>query len=452
MNLNLSSLSYRIIIVSCLSLLTVISAYSQDLEEVNVRSNTQSKTIKIDTPILSESPSSQSITTSVQAPSQVNRRDPDTYRKQVYIQTMLRQTYYHRLTTSPWSRYLKPKGWSENVMKWRHWSHLKSYLTGGEQDIIILREPEERVAVSTPTVADQPEISSTTLQDKDTSTSTNLDEITQPPSTAETYAELSIQTSDSVQAEESLLPLDEIATYDIVSRAPWLKEKAYYDQLKAEREALAAADITEEEQEEIEVPTEELMVSEPIVVQQPSPSPVQEASVQEPSVQENPITTPSPSLTQPPVVAEPSLPVTSPSFSSSLAPAAFASLKGNVPWPVKGRITDRFGVRENAEVRGLSPYNYGIDMICSEASLVKAVHSGTVLLARRQSPYDVIVTIKHGEYTTAYYYLITPYVKQGDVVQAGQNIGQLRTSVDEADFHFEIWHNQERLNPELWLK
>ena len=57
-----------------------------------------------------------------------------------------------------------------------------------------------------------------------------------------------------------------------------------------------------------------------------------------------------------------------------------------------------------------------------------------------------------GDYTTAYYYLITPYVKQGDVVQAGQTIGQLRTSVDEADFHFEIWYNQERLDPQQWLK
>ena len=134
-------------------------------------------------------------------------------------------------------------------------------------------------------------------------------------------------------------------------------------------------------------------------------------------------------------------------------PEDFGRLKGLLPWPVSGgRVTDAFGIRKNAEARGLRPENYGIDMICPSGSTVKATHSGTVLMARRQSPYDYIVTIKHGDYTSAYYYLITPYVKQGDVVQSGQTIGQLRTSVAEADFHFEIWNNQERVNPQLWLQ
>ena len=92
------------------------------------------------------------------------------------------------------------------------------------------------------------------------------------------------------------------------------------------------------------------------------------------------------------------------------------------------------------------------DRYCPSGTFVQAVASGTVLLAKRQSPYDYIVTIKHGDFTTAYYYLITPYVKTGDVVAVGQRIGQLRTSVAEADFHFEIWQNQDRVNPETWLQ
>ena len=153
MNLDLSSLTSRITIASCLSVLIVATLCGQDLEEVNIRSRPQSRTIEVDQTLDADSISvrlSQSSTT-VAAPvhDQINQRDPDTYRKQAYIHTMLRHTYYHRLTTSPWSRYLNSKGWDKNVRKWRYWSHLKSYLTSSDQNIIILREHEEKAPMKT---------------------------------------------------------------------------------------------------------------------------------------------------------------------------------------------------------------------------------------------------------------------------------------------------------------
>ena len=124
-----------------------------------------------------------------------------------------------------------------------------------------------------------------------------------------------------------------------------------------------------------------------------------------------------------------------------------------MPWLISGcRITDRFGIRKYALARGLRPENFGVDMLAPPGSSIKAVHDGVVILAMRQSPYDFIVSIKHGDYTTSYYYLIEAYVKPGDVITKGQTLGKLRTSVSEADFHFEVWIDQRRENPELWLR
>jgi len=448
MNLDRSSLIYRIIIASCLSSFVVGYLCCQDLEEVNIRTRTPSKNVKIDSTIVTDAPATQATIREVtdHTTMTVDERDPDTYRKQAYIHTMVRQTYYHRLTTSPWSRLLKPKGWSENVGKWRYWSHLRSYLIGNDQNIIILREPEERISIGTQPTAVISEIEASTLKEIDTSSPSPLGDILES-STPVVSTDLGTEGKEVVLEEDSLvIPSEKNPVYVVVTKAPWLKEDTYYEN----------KEITDS------VTIDEIPAEKPILVNEVTEEAVREpqppiAKVQAPSKpREEPITQQTPTeetITRTiPKAVETITPPSTPTFSSSLAPAAFASLRGNVPWPVSGRITDRFGTRENPEARGLSPENYGIDMLCPAGTAVKAVHSGTVLLARRQSPYDVIVTIKHGDYTSAYYYLITPYVKQGDIVQAGQTIGQLRTSVDEADFHFEIWYNQERLNPELWLK
>jgi len=249
-----------------------------------------------------------------------------------------------------------------------------------------------------------------------------------------------------------------VPTYDVVTVAPWFKEGIDYGRPAITDTVSTVQDTPKVEVAEIEETTvkekvepadEEITTNEDIVAVDKPVDIVNE---------QTPVTTPTTEIVQTPVEQTPTPVVSTPTtprstYNTGLAPEAFASTKGRLPWPVSGgRITDSFGTRKNAEVRGLSPNNFGIDMLCPAGATIKATHGGTILLARRQSPYDVIVTVKHGDYTTAYYYLIKSYVKQGDIVQAGQALGQLRTSVEEADFHFEIWHNQERLNPEVWLK
>ena len=444
-----SNLIFRLIIGAFLSSLFAVNA--QELDPVIIQSNApknettykpiQSKPADLDArPIVSSEDSL--YTDKVEpTPSVVNtERSDETYKKEEYLNELLRQTYYQRLTTNKWSKYLHPEGWKKNVEKWRYWSQLKEYITSNQDVLVIRSTSDDPKEVVQPSVENEIDL---------------LDSI----ETTEVLAIVDNKTEVANLSEEKESdPIEIIDTVDTASPAlvnvtvaPWLKDKPIIkeeakesdiDQAVTESESLLEVQPTEmiatEEKEEIaiaEVQTsssdinykkEEEVIKETKIPEQVTlqPSPVENKTYQAPRTTI----------------------ITS-------DPEDFGRLKGLLPWPVSGgRVTDAFGIRKNAEARGLRPENYGIDMICPSGSTVKATHSGTVLMARRQSPYDYIVTIKHGDYTSAYYYLITPYVKQGDVVQSGQTIGQLRTSVAEADFHFEIWNNQERVNPQLWLQ
>lgn len=132
---------------------------------------------------------------------------------------------------------------------------------------------------------------------------------------------------------------------------------------------------------------------------------------------------------------------------------SFASSKGKLPWPVdKGNISERYGLRKNPEERGLRRENYGIDMLCPSGMNVRSVFDGTVILVSYQDPYEWIVTIKHGDYTTAYYHLNKIQVKLGDKVSTSSVLGSLSPAGAESFFHFEIWEGQDKVNPEYWLK
>lgn len=469
------SLIYRITIGSFLSVCVCLALVGQDLEEVEIPQNRVQKTIlnTVDNP---ENKDREILSSEVDLP-----RDPDTYRKNVYIEKMLRHTYYHRLTTSPWSKFLKPKGWRNNVQKWRYWDHLKTYLTGDDKDIIILREPDKSKpqvqAVQEPIDSGEEQIApeigaidteahqiikeeSTDIVEMDTSSSDTQTSIPYEELTiSETEPTIPIDLDTIVEQVDGQSSTDifvQIIGHDAFVQeavAPWIIQPDSIDVMEEDvsDEVNSIESIEELEKTSIET-KEDLLDKEETVSAQNYPASKEKGKIQETVSEE--LNTEEVTISPPPNPSTTS-PRTNENLDVSntgLPPEAFGSLRGSLPWPVQGRITDRFGSRANAEARGLSPNNFGIDMLCPAGAGVHAVHDGTVLLARRQSPYDIIVTIKHGEYTSAYYYLIEPYVKQGEVVKAGQRIGRLRTSVEEADFHFEIWYNQERLNPELWLK
>jgi septal ring factor EnvC (AmiA/AmiB activator) len=62
------------------------------------------------------------------------------------------------------------------------------------------------------------------------------------------------------------------------------------------------------------------------------------------------------------------------------------------------------------------------------------------------------VIVNHGEYYTVYSKLKDVSVSQGQTVALKQIIGSIAEDEDGAtEIHFEIWLNQDKQNPELWL-
>lgn len=447
-----SNLIFRLIIGVFLSC-TFLTINAQELDPVIIKSNdpkeettykpiqTKPSAVESDS-VVSLEETNQIDEVGITTRAVTKDRSDETYKKEEYLSKLLRQTYYQKLTTNKWSKYLHPEGWKKNVEKWRYWSQLKEYITSN-QDVLVLRSTSADI---------REEVVAQDINDVSIVDSTEkieevvvLQNVTEQPRLDVEKESDEIEIIDTVVSSAPNLVS--------VTIAPWLKDKPIIseEQKRVEAEEIDVAESMVDSKSLIaEEPKENIAIKEKeeIVIAEVIPPSTDKKSVTKKAAEEVIIK---------PVQAEQSKPVEiyQPPKTTIVTsdPEDFGDLKGVLPWPVSGgRVTDAFGIRKNAEARGLRPENYGIDMVCPSGTIVNASHSGTVLLARRQSPYDYIVTIKHGNYTSAYYYLITPYVKQGDVVQSGQAIGQLRTSVAEADFHFEIWSNQDRVDPQLWLQ
>lgn len=133
----------------------------------------------------------------------------------------------------------------------------------------------------------------------------------------------------------------------------------------------------------------------------------------------------------------------------------FAQNKGKLPYPVEqGIITGRYGLNQHPTQKDVKVKNDGVDISTTKGSKAKAVFDGVVCGSTSQGGNNVIL-IRHGLYFTLYSNLEKVYVKMGDKVTIGQEIGLIHTNVSDGKtiLHFEIWHeNKTSLNPSLWIK
>jgi septal ring factor EnvC (AmiA/AmiB activator) len=67
---------------------------------------------------------------------------------------------------------------------------------------------------------------------------------------------------------------------------------------------------------------------------------------------------------------------------------------------------------------------------------------------------NLTVIVRHGNYLTVYSNLVDVDVQPGQRIARGEVIGQVFTdeSSQENVLHLEIYHENNRLNPEEWLK
>lgn len=133
---------------------------------------------------------------------------------------------------------------------------------------------------------------------------------------------------------------------------------------------------------------------------------------------------------------------------------SFESNKGKLPWPVeRGTIVRGFGKKEHAVLKGIYTDNNGIDISTLEEAEVRAIYEGTVATTFYQPTYHRCVIINHGEYFSVYLNMKEVYVKEGDRVKTKQTIGKVFTDSNEgkSEVHLQIWKNNVKLNPALWI-
>jgi septal ring factor EnvC (AmiA/AmiB activator) len=131
----------------------------------------------------------------------------------------------------------------------------------------------------------------------------------------------------------------------------------------------------------------------------------------------------------------------------------FAANKGKLPWPVeKGFISERFGTHMHAKLDQVTIQNNGLDIQTNSGSTARCIHKGTVTAVISIPGMGKAVLVNHGEYYTVYSKLKDVVVSQGQEVSLKQVIGTIAEDEDGAtEIHFEIWYNQDKQNPEIWL-
>jgi septal ring factor EnvC (AmiA/AmiB activator) len=133
----------------------------------------------------------------------------------------------------------------------------------------------------------------------------------------------------------------------------------------------------------------------------------------------------------------------------------FAQNKGKLPYPVEqGIITGKYGLSPHPTQPKVTVNNNGVDISTTKGAKARTVFEGEVGFVTSQGSNNAIL-IRHGLYFTLYSNIEKVFVKVGDKVTTGQEIGRIHTNVSDGKtiLHFEIWQeNKTTVNPALWIK
>jgi septal ring factor EnvC (AmiA/AmiB activator) len=131
--------------------------------------------------------------------------------------------------------------------------------------------------------------------------------------------------------------------------------------------------------------------------------------------------------------------------------APFGKQRSKLPWPLKGKITGRFGSRI---AQGKLKLN-GIHIATKDNQEVKAVHSGRVIFSNWIRGFGLLIIIDHGNNYMSLYGNNKSLAKDtGDWVRAGEILAYAPQSnaKSETGLYFEIRKNGKPLNPSRWLR
>jgi septal ring factor EnvC (AmiA/AmiB activator) len=133
---------------------------------------------------------------------------------------------------------------------------------------------------------------------------------------------------------------------------------------------------------------------------------------------------------------------------------SFAENKGRLPWPVeKGTITSKFGLQQHPVLSYVTEDNIGIEITNTGKTKVRSIFKGQVMKVFAISGANWGIIIRHGKYLTVYQNLVNVTVKQGELVDLKQDIGDVFCDVDNGSksvLKFMIFQ-EKYLDPEIWI-
>jgi murein DD-endopeptidase MepM/ murein hydrolase activator NlpD len=110
-------------------------------------------------------------------------------------------------------------------------------------------------------------------------------------------------------------------------------------------------------------------------------------------------------------------------------------------WPAHGLLSSGYGWRKNPFSRRSWKFHSGLDLANQPGTIIKAAGPGTVIAAEYHRGYGRMALVDHGfGITTLYAHMRRVYVTAGDVLQAGDEIGQMGSTGQSTGphLHFEV--------------
>lgn len=129
--------------------------------------------------------------------------------------------------------------------------------------------------------------------------------------------------------------------------------------------------------------------------------------------------------------------------------------------PVEGDIVKEFAKDNLVYSETLKEWitHTGIDIKADKTTVVKVAEEGTVKSIKNDPRYGLTVTVEHdGGFKTVYANLLTAeFVSEGEMLTQGQTVGTVGTTAnfeiaDDPHLHFEIWKDNEQVDPTIYIK
>lgn len=130
----------------------------------------------------------------------------------------------------------------------------------------------------------------------------------------------------------------------------------------------------------------------------------------------------------------------------------FTSLKGQLPWPVKGRLANKFG---SARAESTESIWDGVLIDASEGTEISAITSGKVVFSDWLRGYGLLIIIDHGKgYMTLYAFNQSLYRQVGEWVDAGEVVASVGQSGgrSRSGLYFGIRNKGKPVDPLEWCR